>query len=75
MDIREEVINDLGDGDIVNIQLIPLYEKQQQVKRALKLRQLYLVRGISHPAKLAEINNRRLEYIHNLLPEGIPDFP
>ena len=44
----EKVINDIRNGNIINIQFIPFNEKQQQVERPFKLRQLNLVRGIMH---------------------------
>jgi hypothetical protein len=48
MDIGQEVVNDLSDGDVVNVQFIALNKEQEQVERAFKLRQLYLVRGVIH---------------------------
>jgi hypothetical protein len=43
MYVLQEIVDDTGDGYIVNVQLIPLYKKQQEVKRAFKLGKLYLV--------------------------------
>ena len=36
MQVIEEIVGDFGYGDIIYIQLVPLDEKQQQVKRAFK---------------------------------------
>jgi hypothetical protein len=36
-DERQKVVDDFGDGNVVNVQFIPLNEKEQQVERAFKL--------------------------------------
>jgi hypothetical protein len=38
MNINQEILNDAGDGNIVNIQLVSLDEKKQQVEGSFKLR-------------------------------------
>ena len=43
MNIVQEIIDDIGNGDIVNIQFVSFYKKKKQVKWAFKLGQFYLV--------------------------------
>jgi hypothetical protein len=43
MGVCEEVLDQPVDRNIVNIKLVPLDEKEQQVERPLELGQLYLV--------------------------------
>ena len=40
MQILKELLRDPGDGDIIDIQLIPLNEEKEEIQRPLKLRQL-----------------------------------
>jgi hypothetical protein len=47
MNESKKVIDDPGDGNIINIKFVPLNKKEQQVKRAFKLGQSYLV-GCTH---------------------------
>jgi len=37
VDIIQEVVDNIGDGNIINIQFIPLNKKEQEVKWAFKL--------------------------------------
>ena len=48
MDIIHEILDDLVNGDIVDIQFIALDKKQQQVKGALELGKLYLIGSRTH---------------------------
>lgn len=50
-DIRQKVVGDLGDGNVVDIQLVALDKKQQQVKRTFKLRYFYGIRSIHRRRK------------------------
>ena len=43
MDKVEEVINDPGNRNIVNVQFITFNKKKQKIKRPFKLGQFYLV--------------------------------
>jgi hypothetical protein len=51
MDIIHEIVDDTGDGDIINIQFIPFNKEKQEIKRSFKLGKFYLVRAIIHFAK------------------------
>ena len=46
MYIFQEIVGDLRDRNIIDIKFIPFNKKKQEIKRSLKLRQLYLVRGV-----------------------------
>lgn len=48
MYVFQEIVDDTGNGDIVNIEFIPFYKKKKEVKGSFKLWQLDLVRGIIH---------------------------
>lgn len=45
MNMIQKIIDDFGDGDIVNIQFIPFNEKQEKIEGPLKLGELNLVIG------------------------------
>ena len=44
----QEIIDDFGNWNVVNIDLISLDKKKQQVEWTFKLRQFYLVGSIVH---------------------------
>jgi hypothetical protein len=46
MDIIEKVIDDFGDGNIVNIQFVSFDEEQKQIEWSLKLREMYLINKV-----------------------------
>src|SRR5215217_5261289 len=48
VDVRQEIVDEFGNGNVVNIEFVTLNKKQEQVEGAFKLRQLYLVRGVVH---------------------------
>lgn len=58
MDIIQKIANQPGYGYVVNIDFIPLNEKQQQVERALELRQMD---GISQTLghRIMKLDNRK----------------
>lgn len=58
MNIVKKIIDNTGDRNIVNIQLIPLNKEKQEVKRALKLWQSYLVRRILHFFEFVSYKNK-----------------
>ena len=36
MNIIQEIIGDLGNGDVVNIQFVPLYKKEHEIEGAFE---------------------------------------
>ena len=42
MNIIEKIFGDFCNGDIINVQFVPFYKKQQQVERPFELRKFYL---------------------------------
>jgi hypothetical protein len=36
MDIIQKIIGDLGNGNVVNIQFVPLYEKEHEIEGAFE---------------------------------------
>jgi hypothetical protein len=43
----QKIVDDFSNGNIINVQFIPLNKKKQKIKRAFELRQFYLV-GCTH---------------------------
>ena len=55
MNIIQEIVNDAGNRNIINIQFIPFNKKQEEIKRSLKLRKFDLVRSIIHDPRVLKI--------------------
>jgi hypothetical protein len=45
-DICQKIVDDVVDGDVVNVQLISFNEEQQQIEWPLELRQTDLICGM-----------------------------
>ena len=48
MNIIKKIVRDLRNGNIIDIQFVPFYKKQQEIEWPFKLRKLYLVRCVIH---------------------------
>jgi len=48
MDVVQEILCDLADGNIIDIQLVPLNKEKEQVERAFELGKFYFVAVIAH---------------------------
>jgi hypothetical protein len=49
MEVFQELLRDARDGDIIDIQLVPLDEEEQKVEGALKFLEFYAVHAVPYP--------------------------
>ena len=75
MDIFHEILDDVVDGNIINIQFVAFNKKKEQVKRSFELRQLDLVRNRIHELwfKVHGPAEIRLQDLTNVSNQGGPD--